>query len=178
MLGPVGAVNGELRLRPLRSSDEREFHAAHEAMMPDDFDFGFGVTAGMSWADYLTDIEDERLGRGLLGDEVAATFLVAQADGRIVGRSSIRHALNARLLRIGGHIGYCVLPTYRRRGYAREILRQSLVIVRSLGVDRVLVTCDDDNIASIRVIESCGGRLESIEPQLRRQALKRRYWID
>jgi predicted acetyltransferase len=52
-----------------------------------------------------------------------------------------------------------VLPAYRRRGYATEILRQALIVGRSLGIDRVLVTCDDDNVGSVRVIESCGGNL-------------------
>ena len=61
----------------------------------------------------------------------------------------------------GGHIGYAVRPAHRRRGYATEILRQSLIVARAVGVDGVLVTCDDDNVGSAAVIERCGGVLES-----------------
>ena len=68
--------------------------------------------------------------------------------------------LNDWLRLEGGHIGYGVLPGHRRRGYATEILRQSLVVARAHGVDRVLVTCDDDNAGSAAVIEANGGVLD------------------
>ena len=64
----------------------------------------------------------------------------------------------------GGHIGYAVRPAHRRRGYATEILRQSLIIARAVGVDRVLVTCDDTNVGSSAVIEACGGVLDDVVP--------------
>jgi predicted acetyltransferase len=109
---------------------------------------------------------------------VPSTFLVAEADGELVGRSSIRHVLNEFLLREGGHIGYAVLPEHRRRGYATEILRQSLIVARSIGIDRVLVTCDNDNAGSIRAIEANGGVLENIIELDSFPAGVRRYWID
>jgi predicted acetyltransferase len=63
-------------------------------------------------------------------------------------------------------------------GYASEILRQSLVIARSVGIDRVLVTCDDDNPGSIAVIEACGGQLDSLVEDGPDAPPIRRYWID
>ena len=118
-----------------------------------------------------------RRGKGLPDGVVPATLLVAEAEGTIVGRSSIRHALNASLERRGGHIGFAVRPAFRRRGYATAILEQSLVVVRALGVTDVLVTCDDDNVGSASVIERCGGVLDSIiDPDNGGNAL-RRYWI-
>ncbi len=168
-----------LRLRPLRSDDEAAVRAGHDAMAEaDDFPFGLGLEPGMAWADYLRMLTDHRVGRNLPDRFVPSSFLVADVDGQIVGRVSIRHELNDYLRIRGGHIGYGVLPHCRRRGYATEILRQALVIARSVGIDRVLITCDDDNLASIRVIESGGGKLDSVVPAEPGIPALRRYWID
>jgi predicted acetyltransferase len=167
-----------LRLRPLRPEDEPAFRAGHVAMAAEGHVFGLGYAPDLPWDVYLKSREDHRAGRSLRGRFVPSTFLVAEADGELVGRSSIRHVLNEFLLREGGHIGYAVLPEHRRRGYATEILRQSLIVARSIGIDRVLVTCDNDNAGSIRAIEANGGVLENIIELDSFPAGVRRYWID
>jgi len=151
-----------LRLRPPRPEDEAAFAAGHRAKAAQGFTFGLGYQPGKPWASYLKELEDHRHGRNLPAGHVPGTFLVAAVAQEIVGRASIRFMLNAFLTERGGHIGYCVLPQHRRRGYATEILRQSLIIVRAAGVDRVLATCDEDNVGSRVVIESCGGVLDSV----------------
>ena len=88
-----------------------------------------------------------------------------------LGRIAIRHELNDFLLDVGGHIGYDVRPTRRREGHATAMLRHALPWALGLGIDPALVTCDDDNVGSIRVIEAAGGVLEDV------RGVKRRYWV-
>jgi predicted acetyltransferase len=166
-----------LRLRPPRPEDEAAFVAAHRALEAEHFQFGLGYEDGMDWATYLRRLEDQRCGIDLPAGRVAATFLVADVDGELVGRTSIRHELTEYLALEGGHIGYAVVAEHRRRGYATEILRQSLVIARAVGIDRVLVTCDDGNVGSATVIERCGGVFHSLVARTG-DGTTRRYWID
>jgi len=166
-----------LRLRPLRIDDEREALAAHAELERDSFAFLLGWEPGSDWPEYVRVMAERRHGRCLSGRLVPASFLVADLGGALVGRVSIRHELNDFLLNEGGHVGYAVRPGWRRRGYASEILRQSLTIARAEGVERVLVTCDEGNAASIAVIERAGGTLQDVR-EGEDGLLKRRYWID
>jgi predicted acetyltransferase len=114
------------------------------------------------WRSWLKTIDEHRRGLSLSVGLVPSVQLVADVDGVIVGSVRVRFSLNKGLERSGGHIGYGVVPAYRRRGYATEMLRQALIIARSHGIQRVLVTCLDDNVGSARVIEKCGGVLDEI----------------
>src|SRR6185436_10103361 len=101
---------------------------------------------GMPFRRYLEVLAEQERGENLAANHVPSTFLFAFAGASIVGRVAIRHALNPDLERVGGHIGYVVVPEYRRQGYATAILGQALQIARQkLGLTRVLVTCDNDN---------------------------------
>ena len=174
--GAVGA-DLDLRLRPLGPGDEAAAVAAHEEMVADGFSFLQGYDPGAPWEDHLRLVDDGWRGVRRAPGLVRCSFLVADVGGEIVGRASIRHELNDQLRIVGGHIGYGVLPRHRRRGVATEILRQSLVVVRASGVGDVLVTCDDDNIASARTIERCGGVLDSTVAHPGGGTDVRRYWI-
>jgi predicted acetyltransferase len=167
---------GQLRLRPLRDDDEAAFVAAQRTMAAEAFPFGFDFDDATVWATYIEALDRHRRGLDLAPDRVSATYLVADVDGTIVGRASIRHELNDFLAREGGHIGYCVLPAHRGRGHATEILRQSLIIARSVGISHALLVCDDDNLASAAVIERCGGVLGDRTTDSG-GAVIRRYWI-
>ncbi len=151
--------------------------AAHEAVRGDDFEFALGLTPQLGWAQWLQQHALADAGLGLAVDRVRATFLVAEVDGVIAGRVSIRHRLNEWLTDQGGHVGYAVVPAMRRRGIATELLRQSLIIARAFGVTRVLVCCDESNAGSAAVIESCGGMLDAQQPYGAAGEV-RRYWID
>lgn len=156
--------------------DEAIVLAAHETMAAEDFAFALALGDDDDFAGYVERLARLQRGEPPLGRYVASTFLLADVDGQVVGRSSIRHELNDFLRHEGGHIGYCVLPGHRRRGHATEILRQSLEIAHERGVDRVLVTCDDDNVGSATIIERAGGVLEDTVVN-EAGGLTRRYWI-
>jgi len=174
----------DLRLRPYRDDDEAAAVAAHEVLLGDDFHFLLAWEPDVPWSRYVAALNGRRQGRGVAEDWVRDVQLVAEVRGQMVGRVSVRFELNDYLLERGGHIGYGVLPAFRRRGYATEMLRQALIVARSEGVTRVLVTCDDDNLASAGVIERCRGVLESVVPGESTSASRavqpgvRRYWIE
>ena len=98
-------------------------------------------------------------------------FWIVDGDD-FVGYLALRHALTPFLLEVGGHIGFSVRPSRRRQGHARRALALSLPRAVELGLDRVLLTCDDDNDGSRLTIEGNGGVYEDT------RADKRRYWID
>jgi predicted acetyltransferase len=169
----------ELTLRVPTEDEEQEFLSAHRATSPEAPSFLHYYEEGMSFRRYLGVLGEQERGENLKPNFVPSTFLFAFVGPRIIGRVSIRHALNDFLERVGGHIGYVVVPEFRRRGYATEMLRQSLQIARQkLGLQRVLVTCDDDNVGSIRTIERNGGVLENVDIGSDLDKPKRRYWID
>ena len=94
------------------------------------------------------------------GFVTAHTFFALDND-KIVGIINARHELNDYLLNFGGHIGYSVRKSERRKGYAKAMLSYTVDFLFSLGIEKILITCDKNNIASKRTIESCGGILEN-----------------
>ncbi|MEV4947769.1 GNAT family N-acetyltransferase [Streptomyces sp. NPDC053755] len=106
---------------------------------------------------------------------VHATHWWIVEDDTYLGAIDLRHTLNDFLLRAGGHVGYSIRPSARRRGLATWALGAVLPEARALGIERLLLTCDDDNIASARTIERNGGVLEDVRQT--EIGLKRRYWI-
>ena len=170
---------GALVLRLPRPDEEEEFLRAHRATSPGVANFLHHYEDGMPFGRYLEGLAERARGEHLPPGYVASTFLFGFAGPRIVGRITIRHTLNTSLERVGGHIGYVVVPEFRRRGVATEMLRQALDIAREdLGLARVLLTCDDDNIGSIRTIEKNGGVFEGVVAGPDMVMPKRRYWID
>ena len=160
--------------------DRDEAVQAHREMILDDFDFLLDSLGAYdeneSWASYIARVDSIQKGQNIPSGWIPATFLIAEVDGQIIGRVSIRHELNEFLERTSGHIGYGIRPKFRLQGFATEILRRALEISRSLEIEKVLVTCDNANTASSRVIEKCGGVLEKIV-ELDNGEILRRYWI-
>jgi predicted acetyltransferase len=166
-----------LRLRPFGVSDEAVALAAHQALKDDDFTFLLDYSQGEEWDGYLSRLEARRSGLDLPEDRVPGSLLAAVVGDKLVGRVSVRHRLNEWLALYGGHIGYGVVPWERGKGYAVEMLRQALMIARTVVVGKVLLICNAGNVASARTIEVCGGRLESVIPGPNGAEPQRRYWI-
>ncbi|MGN1128867.1 MAG: GNAT family N-acetyltransferase [Candidatus Flemingiibacterium sp.] len=124
--------------------------------------------------EYLSGLNESKPAPGKVPD---STFFCLDEERNIfVGAVNIRHYLNEGLLRTGGHIGDGVRPSERRKGVATAMIGLALEECRKLGIERVLMTCDDGNIGSAKSIINNGGILENrLESD---GTLVRRYWID
>ncbi len=106
---------------------------------------------------YLEDLETKVETDGKVPDSVF--FLLDTDRDRLIGAVNIRHYLNESLKRSGGHIGDGIRPSERRKGYATEMIRLALIECRKLGIEKVLMTCDKNNIGSAKSIIKNGGVL-------------------
>ena len=143
------------------------------------------IINGSAGLDRFSSIEDwlEELKKRSCEDTVpkglvpSSTYLgVREKDNYIVGMIDIRHYLNEYLTQVGGHIGYGVRKTERNKGYAKQMLKLALEKCKELKIKKVLITCDEDNIASEKVILSVNAKLEDIRNVDGEN--KKRFWID
>ena len=124
--------------------------------------------------------ENDRIGKNLPKGYVNATYLWLVDGEEFVGEISIRHRLTDALTRFGGHIGYGIRYSQWNKGRGTEMLSKALLYAKDvIGLDRVLLTCGDDNLGSARVIEKNGGMLQDkiINIINDKERLTRRYWI-
>lgn len=128
----------------------------------DDFDY------------YLNNLDSDNPPNGFVPD--TTLFLLDEDRNRLLGATNIRHYLNEYLLATGGHIGDGIRPSERRKGYATELIRLSLIECKKLGIDKVLICCYKSNIGSAKSIIKNGGVLENEIPD--GDEICQRYWVE
>lgn len=138
---------------------------------------GIGCIEAADFEDSVQRVRKEVRGIDLLEGRVPASTFWLVLDGVVIGTCHLRHTLNDFLENYGGHIGYSVRPSHRNKGYGTHMLGLALEKAKDLGIRRVLVTCDDDNPASARVIEKNGGKLADVVKTEYAEFPVRRYWI-
>ena len=126
------------------------------------------------FSNYLEQLEHKTPTTDCVPDSVF--FLVDEEKNRLLGAVNIRHYLNDKLLQTGGHIGDGVRPSERRKGYATEMIRLALIECKKLGMDRVLIVCNKENVGSAKSIVKNGGILENEIVDSEGQIMQR-YWI-
>ena len=150
----------QIILRKLTAEDKDSFIKAVKSVkkIESNWDFAFHFDPLSRFADYVKLLEEWSSGINLPNNFVSNSYLVGVLGHRIIGRVSIRHKLDNNFLKtIGGHIGYGVVPDFRNKGYAAQMLDKALPFCASIGIENALITCSEDNYASRKVIEKCGG---------------------
>ena len=149
-----------------------EWEAAGEKIVPsaskrDNMSFKELVN---KWEEYESENMCEK---GLVPSSI---YFLVDDDEKIYGSIDIRHELNDYLLQYGGHIGYGIRPSQRRKGYAFQMLSLALPIVKELGIIKALITCDKTNLGSAKTIMNNGGILEN--EVINENEITQRYWIE
>lgn len=150
----------------------REFIVSGEPLVP--FPLAF---AHDDFGAFLEQLDASSRGSGIPEGFVPHTTFWLVQCGEVVGVSNLRHALNDNLRVDGGHIGYGVRPSARRRGHGTRLLRHTLAAAGAMGIGEVLLTCARANVASAATIVRCGGRLDSEAFVKHRGEVVQRYWI-
>ena len=154
------------------TSFKMEFEEAHSGMD------GTGILVRCSaeeWLNYIKEMERREDPNGI---HCLQYGLFCKEEDRLLGLIQIRLELKGYLINFGGHIGYCVRPSERRKGYAKAMLKSALDICKNEGLERVLITCLEENIGSAKTIESCGGVFEKIVyDDVNYNANMKRYWV-
>ena len=133
----------------------KEFESNNEEVTPWSLNFGI-----KEFDNYLKISESEHTNINFFPGYVKAStfFLIRKTDKKILGAINIRHELNEFLFKFGGHIGYGIRPTERKKGYGTMMLKFGLKFSKELNLNKVLVSCFKNNIGSKKIIEKNGGK--------------------
>ncbi len=168
-------------IRPTKEYEQQAYDYIQEFI---DYDSDINGVGGLSkyigrYDSWLEKLEEDRV--RIPSEEMVPSetfFLIRENDNKLLGIINIRLALNERLLKRGGHIGYGVRPTERRKGYNTYQLKCALKFCKEKGIEKALITCHKDNIASAKCIQNSGGVLENEVVDPLDGKVIQRYWVD
>jgi predicted acetyltransferase len=159
---------------------EAEFSAFCDDYIHNDPENGeYYLDGKTNFSHYVQRLMDEERGVNLKEGYVPCShYWLVNSDKSIVGAIRVRHNIDSEFLSLeAGHIGYDIAPSFRRLGHGKTMLKLALAKAKALGLFRVLVTADEDNIASRKIIEASDGELENIVMGKVFPNLLARYWI-
>ncbi len=154
--------------------DVLAFYAAFKAAGED----CIGCKNGDNYPVWLEEMQNRRAGKNLPAGYVRENFYLCYLGDTLAGVFSLKFDLTPYLFSYGGHVGYAVAPAFRNRGCATEILKQGTVLAKELGFEKLLLVCDEDNVASEKVILKNGGVFENKLFDEEENVFVKRFWID
>ncbi|SDJ83844.1 Predicted acetyltransferase [Catalinimonas alkaloidigena] len=163
-------------IRPTRAYAESFMEAMEELQQHGEAVFWNEIGSPASAEAYLRLVTQHAQGNALPPAWNAYSTFWLVDGGVFIGESRIRHQLTMFLRTIGGHIGYTIRPGQRRKGYGTTILRLTLPEAHRLGIDPALITCDETNIGSRKIIEANGGVFETANDQGKGKPRKLLFW--
>lgn len=163
----------KIRLKALSESDDKEIYEMISEMKLSEngFTTNFPDNSFKEFKDSLPRLVEISNGINLAEGYVPQTIYWMYADDKPVAYGKLRHQLNDKLLEYGGHVGYVVRPSERGKGYGKIFLNELKKVARTMGMEELLITCDESNIGSRKVIESNNGKLEGIKEDVCK------YWL-
>lgn len=123
-------------------------------------------------------MEDEEYAKSIGRCQSRTFLLIRENDNKIVGTINVRWNLNEAMLRFGGHIGYGIRPTERRKGYNKINLYLGMLEAKKVGLEKVMLDCDVNNLGSDKTLKALGGKLERTEVDPSDGILTNVYWFN
>lgn len=141
--------------------------------------YGTGALKTMNFEEWQALASDNQKGKNLPeGFVPASQFICLNEEGEVFGLLHLRHSLTEDLLNFGGHIGYSIAPDQRGKGLCKQMLALGLRKAEKLGIEKVMISCAEDNLPSKKCIISCGGVLEDVRFWPEGNVFLERYWIN
>ena len=174
-----------ITLREITIEDENEIIALCKEVKENDVENTFEGLSNIKnvdnidFKDFLLDLEKSKNIKDIKPNLVnQTTYMMFDENNRVLGGVNIRYELNDNLLKHGGHIGALIRPSERKKGYATKMISLAIEKCKELGIDKVLITCREENIGSKKAIEKNGGEYENSYYDEQNNFTYRRYWIN